>query len=113
MTNRHLFAVASLALLAACGPRPSGRTAPDDAAFAVPAGKRAFSLTIDKSQTKFLAPGEAVEVVILVETPRTDGTSETRSELLAPHAEVLRALGDAAWASTAAPSSGSGILPAA
>ncbi|OGS36879.1 MAG: hypothetical protein A2506_03815 [Elusimicrobia bacterium RIFOXYD12_FULL_66_9] len=90
MTNRHLFAVASLALLAACGPRPSGRTAPDDAAFAVPAGKRAFSLTIDKSQTKFLAPGEAVEVVILVETPRTDGTSETRSELLAPHAEVLR-----------------------
>lgn len=78
-----------LALLAACRAGPVAPS-PDDAAFAAPAGKRAFSLSIDKSQTRFLAPGAAVEVVILVETPRADGTRETRSEPLAPRAEVLR-----------------------
>lgn len=90
MTARPLIAGVCLVLLGACRARPAGRTAPDEAAFAVPAGKRAFSLTIDKSQTRFLSPGAAVEVVILVETPRADGTRETRSELLVPRAEVLR-----------------------
>jgi Flp pilus assembly protein CpaB len=67
------------------------------AAFEPPAGKRAFSLAIDKSQTQFLAPGEAVEVMIMVVTPRADATSETRSDILAPRAEVLRVKND--WSS--------------
>jgi len=86
---QRLAALALLAALSACRARPLGGAAAE-AAFAAPAGKRAFSLSIDKSQTKFLAPGCAVELVVLVETPRTDGTRQTRSELLAPHAEVLR-----------------------
>ena len=88
-----IFAVAALAVaaaLAGCRAKPLDRAAEPDAAFAPPAGKRALSLSIDKSQTQFLAPGDAAEVVILIETPRADGLSETRSEVLAPRAEVLR-----------------------
>ncbi len=56
------------------------------------AGKRA-SQPLDrqvKARTRFIAPGDAAEVVILVETPRSDGLSETRLEVLSPRAEVLR-----------------------
>jgi Flp pilus assembly protein CpaB len=79
------------ASLAACRPAP-----PADplAAYEPPAGKRAVSLAIDKSQTQFLAPGDAVEIMIMVETPRADATSETRSENLAARAEVLRVKND-------------------
>lgn len=79
------------ALLSACRPAP-----PADplAAYEPPAGKRAFSLAIDKSQTQFLAPGDSVEVLIMVETPRADATSDIRSEPLASRAEVLRVKND-------------------
>lgn len=79
------------ALLAACRPAPS--TDPL-AAYEPPAGKRAFSLAIDKSQTQFLAPGDSVEVLIMVETPRADATSDIRSEHLSSRAEVLRVKND-------------------
>ena len=74
-------------LLASCRAEP-----PADrlAAYAPPAGKRAFSLAIDKSQTQFLAAGDAVEVMIMVVTPKADATSDTRSETLSARAEVLR-----------------------
>ncbi|MBI2789615.1 MAG: hypothetical protein HYX59_13130 [Elusimicrobia bacterium] len=87
MTRAILLA----ALLAACRPAP-----PADplAAYEPPAGKRAFSLAIDKSQTQFLAPGDAVEVLIMVETPRADATSDIRSEHLSSRAEVLRVKND-------------------
>jgi len=78
------------AALAACRAKPLDRAAGAEAAFAPPAGKRAFSLSVDKSQTQFLAPGDAAEVVMLVETPRSDGSSESRSEVLSARAEVLR-----------------------
>ncbi len=82
-----LIPVLVVLLFAACRPAP-----PADplAAYEPPAGKRAFSLAIDKSQTQFLAPGDAVEVMIMVSTPRADATSEMRSEILAARAEVLR-----------------------
>ncbi|MBI3566481.1 MAG: hypothetical protein HY079_14905 [Elusimicrobia bacterium] len=83
------------AALGACRAKPVEPPAAADAAFAPPAGKRAFTLAIDKSQVQFLAPGDAAEVVILVETPRSDGTTETRSETIASRAEVLRA--DRGW----------------
>ncbi len=51
-------------------------------------------MAIDKSQTQFLAPGDAVEIMIMVQTPRSDATSETRSETLAARAEVLRVKND-------------------
>ena len=72
------------------------RQAPSDplAAYMPPAGKRAFSLSLDKSQTQFLSPGDAVEIMIMVETPKADATSETRSETLAARAEVLRVKND-------------------
>lgn len=79
------------ALLAACHHAPP----PDPlAAYEPPAGKRAFSLAVDKSQTQFLAAGDAVEVMIMVSTPRADATSETRSETLSARAEVLRVKND-------------------
>lgn len=86
-TRTILFA----ALLAACRPAP-----PADplAAYDPPPGKRAFALAIDKSQTQFLSPGDAVEVLIMVETSRADATSDIRSEHLAPRAEVLRVKND-------------------
>jgi len=97
MDTRRLTAaaLALAAALCACKPRPVEAPAEPDAALAPPAGKRAFSLAIDKSQTHFLSPGDAAEVVILVETPRSDGSSETRSETLSPRAEVLRV--DRGW----------------
>jgi Flp pilus assembly protein CpaB len=89
--NTRTFAAAALcACLAACRAKPPEPTSAPEAAFAPPAGKRAFRLTIDKSQTRFLSPGDAAEVVMLIETPRGDGLSETRSEVLSPRAEVLR-----------------------
>lgn len=67
------------------------KTAPvADPGFPPPDGKRAFSLSIDKSQTQFLKAGDTVEAVVLLEAPRADGTTETRSETLAPKAVVLR-----------------------
>ena len=92
MKTRAL-AAAALALaagLAACRAKPLDDDAEPTAAFAPPPGKRAVSLSIDKSQTRFLAPGDAAEVVILIETPRADGLSETRSEVLSHRAEILR-----------------------
>lgn len=89
----RLLVAALVALSAgACSRKTAEAPSADEpeAAFAPPAGRRAFSLSIDKSQSRFLEPGDAVEVAILVETPRADGTSETRSEILAPRAEVLR-----------------------
>jgi Flp pilus assembly protein CpaB len=94
---RAAAAAAVLALaaaLAACRAKPLEPAAEPEISFAPPAGKRAVSLSIDKSQTRFIAPGDAVEVVILIETPRADGLSETRSEVLTPRAEVLRARRD-------------------
>ena len=91
MKIQQLLTVAALtAALAGCRARHPKLPAESDAAYAPPSGKRAFSLSIDKSQTQFLAPGDAAEVVILIETPRSDGGAETRSEILAPRAEVLR-----------------------
>ncbi|MBI2385602.1 MAG: hypothetical protein HYV14_06275 [Elusimicrobia bacterium] len=84
-------AILLAAVLAACRPTP-----PSDAgaSFLPPDGKRAFALAIDKSQTQFLAAGDAVEVLIMVETPRADATSDIRSEHLASRAEVLRVKND-------------------
>jgi Flp pilus assembly protein CpaB len=91
MTRSLAAAVLVLAAgLAGCRAKPVAPPAEADLAFAPPAGKRAFSLSIDKSQTRFLMPGDAAEIVILIETPRADGLNETRSEVLSPHAEVLR-----------------------
>ena len=91
MTRPLLCAVLALAAaLGACRAKPLDSAAEPEAAFAAPAGKRAFSLSIDKSQTRFLAPGDAAEIVILIETPRADGLNETRSEVLSPKAEILR-----------------------
>jgi Flp pilus assembly protein CpaB len=91
MTRPLLAAALVLAsALAACRAKPLDASAEPEAAFAPPPGKRAFSLSIDKSQTRFLAPGDAAEIVILIETPRADGLNETRSEILSPRAEVLR-----------------------
>lgn len=78
-------------LLAACRPAP-----PADplAAYEPPAGRRAFSLAIDRSQTQFLAAGDEVEVMIMVVTAKADATSETRAETLAARAGVLRVKND-------------------
>ncbi|MDE2491133.1 MAG: hypothetical protein KGM24_09810 [Elusimicrobia bacterium] len=77
------------ALAASCRPKPGAKAAPGPA-FLPPAGKRAFSLSIDKSQTRFLRPGDAVEIVILAGATRDDGSAAERSIVLAPRAEVLR-----------------------
>lgn len=78
------------AALAACRPAPFGSS------FEPPAGKRAVAIAVDKSQSQFLEPGDAVEVAMMVSTPRLDDTTDTRSEILSPRAEVLRVKGD--WA---------------
>ncbi len=96
--DKTLRIVATLALAAAvggCRAKPLADAEQSGAAFAPPAGKRAFSLAIDKSQVQFLAPGDAAEVLIMLETPRADGSSDARSEVLAARAEVLRA--DRGW----------------
>lgn len=77
------------AVLAACRPAPPGGPA-----YEPPAGKRAFALVVDKSQARFLVPGDAVEVVLIVDTTRPDAEVESRSEVLAPRAEVLRVKND-------------------
>ncbi|MDE2141874.1 MAG: hypothetical protein KGL74_01090 [Elusimicrobia bacterium] len=82
--------LAAAVALGGCRAKSVDGAAETEPAFAPPAGKRAFSLSIDKSQTEFLSPGDAAEVVVLVETPRSDGSSESRSEVLSPRAEVLR-----------------------
>jgi len=82
-------AIFLLLLLGACRAKP-----PAVSAFEPPTGKRAFSLAIDKSQTQFLAAGDAVEVLLLVVTPKADATNETRSETLSARAEVLRVKND-------------------
>ncbi len=94
-TFRRAAALALAAALCGCRAKAVPAAASNDAAFAPPAGKRAFSLSIDKSQVQFLAPGDSAEVVIMVETPRSDGSSDARSEVLAARAEVLRA--DRGW----------------
>jgi Flp pilus assembly protein CpaB len=91
MTMKELAALLALAAaLGACRAKPIDRSGEPEAAFAPPPGKRAFSLSIDKSQTQFLSPGDAAEVVMLIETPRSDGSSESRSEVLSARAEILR-----------------------
>jgi Flp pilus assembly protein CpaB len=90
MRTRTAALLALTAVLAGCRARPLPSAEEESAAFAPPAGKRAFTMSIDKSQTQFLSPGDAAEVVILIETPRADGMNETRSEVLAPRAEILR-----------------------
>ncbi|MFI5346425.1 MAG: RcpC/CpaB family pilus assembly protein [Elusimicrobiota bacterium] len=91
MTTRNLLPLLALAAaLVACRAKPIDRSGDAEPEFEPPAGKRAFSLSIDKSQTQFLSPGDAAEIVMMIETPRSDGTSESRSEVLSPRAEVLR-----------------------
>jgi Flp pilus assembly protein CpaB len=90
MTRRLAFVLAAAAALCACRAKPLAPAAEPEAAFAPPAGKRGVAVALDKSQTRFLSPGDAAEVVILIQTPRADGMSETRSEVLAGRAEVLR-----------------------
>lgn len=97
-TPRLACLLALIAALAACRAKPVDEPAETEASFAPPAGKRAVSLSIDKSQTQFLEAGDAAEVVMLVESPRADGTSESRSEVLAARAEVLRVRRD--WSET-------------
>lgn len=95
--NGPRLAAAILALagaLSGCRGRAPAFLARPSPAFAPPAGKRAVSLSIDKSQARFLSPGDAVEVAVLLETPRPDGSDGARSEVLAPRAEVLRAAPD-------------------
>ena len=90
MTRRTAAVLALAAALGACRAKPLEPASEPEPAFAAPAGKRGVAVAIDKSQTRFLNPGDAAEVVILIQTPRADGMSETRSEVLAPRAEVLR-----------------------
>jgi Flp pilus assembly protein CpaB len=87
--------LAAVLLLGACRPAPTGPGA-DDARYSPPKGRRAFTLSIDKSQTQFLSAGDTVELTMLADSPRSDGASETRSEILAPRAAVLRVRRD--WA---------------
>jgi Flp pilus assembly protein CpaB len=89
--NTRLCAALAVLLLAACRPKPS-----PGPAYAPPPGKRAFSLSIDSSQTRFLKAGDAVQVVLLASVSRPDGTDDARSDVLAPSAEVLRV--DRDWA---------------
>lgn len=95
MKNNPLLAVLPvLAALAACRAKPAPAPETPEVAFAPPTGRRAFALSLDKSQTRFLSPGDAVEIDVLVETPRADGTAVSRTETLAARAEVLRVEGD-------------------
>ncbi len=89
--GKNRFTLFIILLLAACRAEP-----PVDrlGAYEPPAGKRAFCFAIDKSQTQFLMPGDAVEVMIMVMTARADATSDTRSEILSVRAEVLRVKND-------------------
>lgn len=79
-----LLAALLAAQLTACA------RAPDGARFQPPSGKRALSVSVDRSQALFLEPGDAVEVSLLIESLRPDGTTETVSETVARSAAVLR-----------------------
>lgn len=57
-------------------------------------GKRAFSLAVDKTQTRFLSPGDEVEALLLIDTPRPDAGHDARSQVLTPRAQVLRVKND-------------------
>jgi hypothetical protein len=81
-----------LAALAACSPVPDG--------FAPPAGKRAVALPVAPAQARYLEAGDAVELVVLSDGTRPDGTPEPRSESVAARAEVLRV--DASWSKDSA-----------
>lgn len=58
--------------------------------YAPPAGKRGVSLPVAPGQAVYLAPGDLVELVVLSEGTRPDGSPDPRSEVVAPRAEVLR-----------------------
>ena len=90
MTRRSAAVLALAAALCACRAKTLEPAAEPQAAFAPPSGKRGVAVAIDKSQTRFLSPGDAAEVVILIQTPRADGMNETRSEVLSSRAEILR-----------------------
>jgi Flp pilus assembly protein CpaB len=81
-----------LAALAACHPVADG--------YAPPAGKRAATLPVAPGQARYLVPGDRVELVVLSEGTRQDGSPEPRSEAVAPSAEVLRV--DAGWSKDSA-----------
>lgn len=81
-----------LAVLAACRPAPDG--------YAPPAGKRAVSLPVAPAQARYLSAGDAVELVVLSDGTRPDGTPEPRTESVAPRAELLRV--DASWSKDSA-----------
>lgn len=81
-----------LALLAACKPLSEG--------YAPPSGKRAVTLPVAPGQARYLAPGDAVELIVLSEGTRPDGTPDPRSESVAARAEVLRV--DAGWSKDSA-----------
>lgn len=78
--------------LAACRPLEPG--------LAPPAGKRAVTLPLAPAQARYLAAGDAVELVVLSDGTRPDGSPEPRSETVAARAEVLRV--DAAWSKDSA-----------
>ncbi len=92
MNPRRAALLAAVLLAGSCRPRKS---APGPA-YAPPPGKRAFSLSIDAAQTRFLKAGDCVQVVLLMAVTRPDGSGDARSEVLAPAAEVLRV--DRGWA---------------
>ena len=74
MKTRTAAALAVLLLAGACRPKkPSAGPA-----YAPPPGKRAFSLSIDAAQTRFLKAGDAVQVVLLMDVTRPDGLLRSR-----------------------------------
>ena len=89
-TSALAATLAALALSTACRRKPAEPSAAPEVVYAPPEGRRAFSLSIDKSQTRFLSPGDDAEVSVLVSVPRADGASESRLETLAARAQVLR-----------------------
>jgi Flp pilus assembly protein CpaB len=74
-------------VLAACRP-PAAPTTRE--AYEAPPGKRAVAVVFDKSQIQFLSPGDAVEVLVMVDTPRADATTDTHSDVLAARSTILR-----------------------
>lgn len=81
-----------LLLLVACHPVNEG--------YAPPAGKRLAALPVAPGQAAYLEPGDRVQLVILSEGTRQDGSPEPRSETVAAEAEVLRV--DKAWSKDSA-----------
>lgn len=86
------LALLAAAALAACSPVGRG--------FSPPPGKRGVTVPVAPGQARYLAPGDAVELVVLSEGTRPDGSPDPRTETAAPRAEVLRV--DAAWSKDAA-----------